>query len=112
MKLIIKNNLNIFIVCSILIIFGIILRTKILLANVEPYNDAIALGCSILKPFSELFKPLDHGQVAPPFFMVLSKLMVNLFHAQNTLEYKDFILRIIPYISGILSLPLFSYFYK
>lgn len=102
-----KENLYIYLLPAFIILIGIIIRTKILFLNNEPYQDFVSVAASIHLPYSQLFHSLDFAQVAPPFFLVLSKFLVQVFNPNHILEYNDFILRIIPYLAGIFSLPLF-----
>lgn len=102
-----KENLYIYLLPLFIVLIGVIIRTKILFLNNEPYQDFVSLAVNILKPYSQLFHSLDFAQAAPPFFMVISKFLVETFNPNNILEYNDFILRIIPYLAGVFSLPLF-----
>ncbi|MBQ9244639.1 hypothetical protein IJ182_00055 [bacterium] len=95
------------IVIIFIIISGIIIRTKVLLINESFWYDTCALASNLQKTYIEFFKPLDFFQVAPPLFMTISKFLCNLLFSGNSIEQKDFILRLIPYFTSILSLPLF-----
>lgn len=97
-----------FIVCLIFIILsGIILRTKLLILNPSYWYDTCALGLNINKSFSELASPLDCIQIAPVFFMWISKIFYSVLYTGQDIAVKDFILRLFPYICGILTLFMF-----
>lgn len=100
---------NIFIIGTVFIIIsGIIIRTKLLLLNPSSWLDTQALALNLTRSYGDFFKPLDYLQIAPPFFMIISKFLLSIFSPENNIEYKDFILRLFPYMCGIISLPLFS----
>lgn len=93
---------------AIIILLGIIIRTKLLFLNPSFWFDTYALAINLDSSYNNLFKPLSCLQVAPPLFLVISKFLYNLFYAGGSFESKDFILRLVPYFCGVLSLPLFS----
>ena len=107
----IKKNYNFFfiILITVIIITGVFVRTKMLFVNDSFWFDTCALGANITRNFTDFFKPLDYLQAAPPFFMIISKFLCSVFYNGSNLEQKDFILRLVPYFSGILSMPLFSF---
>lgn len=100
---------NILIFSTVIIItFGVIIRTKLLFLNPSFWFDTYALADNLDNSYNELFKPLSCMQVAPPFFLIVSKFLYNTFYTGGSIETKDFIIRLTPYVCGILSLPLFS----
>ena len=88
----------------IIIFLGIILRLFAYFNGLSFWGDEAALALNVInKSYLELFKGLDYLQVAPPIFLVMSKfIMLDLL--------RDFSLRLVPLISGILSVPLFYKF--
>lgn len=94
-----------YIILTIIFIFGFLLRLKSLLANPSFWHDECALGWNIMhKSYGELLGVLKFLQIAPPFFMFMSKLFTQIFGVS------DFVLRITPFIFGTLSLLLFPFF--
>ena len=91
-----------------IIIAGIILRFIFLFQNESFWYDTCALGANLQKDYLKFFKPLEFIQVAPPLFMILSKFICSIFYQGIDIEQKDFILRLIPFFSGIITLPLFT----
>ena len=88
----------------IIILLGIILRLFAYFNGLSFWGDEAALALNVInKSYLELFKGLDYLQVAPPIFLVMSKfIMLD--------SLRDFSLRLIPLVSGIISLPLFYKF--
>lgn len=78
--------------------------------NQSFWLDECSLGFNILHRsyFFKLFKALDLYQVAPPFFMVTCKFLLNISHQVNNFYTKDLVLRLFPCICSIVSLPLFA----
>ncbi len=86
-------------------ILGFFMRLKGLIANPSFWHDECALGWNVIhKNYGELFEVLNFTQIAPPFFMVMSKFFTQIFGVS------DFVLRITPFIFGILSLLIFPIF--
>lgn len=86
----------------IIISIGIILRLIQYISNSSLWLDESLLALNIVnKTFPELFKPLDHWQVAPIGFLVIEKLNVQLF------GNNEYVLRLFPLIAGISALFLF-----
>ena len=98
----------IYIIIAIVIILGIVIRTKLLLLNPSFWVDTYSLAENIDKLYFDFFKPLEHHQVAPPFFMMVSKFILGILNTNSSFDVKDFGLRLFPYICGILTLPLFA----
>ena len=104
------KNINLtYLITGLIILCGIILRLKVYFYNESFWIDECNLGTNILeKSYLQLFKPLDYGQVAPPFFLVASKLLLDLSHQINNIDTRDLILRLFPCICSIASLPLLA----
>ncbi len=97
-----------FIIICITCIIGIVLRCKGFLDNPSMWHDECALAWNVkYKNYSELFGQLRFLQVAPPCFLIFSKILISFFNIANVAEKCDFTLRLIPQISGILSIGLF-----
>ncbi|MBC7226683.1 MAG: glycosyltransferase family 39 protein [Thermoflexales bacterium] len=81
---------------------GIAARLAQYLGNRSLWLDEAYLALNILgRDFSGLLRPLDNHQIAPPLFLWALKLAVSLWGDRET------VLRLVPLIGGILSLPLF-----
>lgn len=92
-----------------LFVIGIIFRTYVWLHNISFWCDESALALNIQnRTYLGLLKGLDHLQVCPPFFLMLSKLVIDIFNPQTDWS-RDLLLRLIPFISSIVSLPAFYY---
>ena len=104
------KNINLtYLITGLIILCGIILRLKVYFYNESFWIDECSLGTNILeKSYLQLFKPLDYCQVASPFFLVVSKLLLDLSHQINNIDTRDLILRLFPCICSIASLPLFA----
>lgn len=89
--------------CIFLIaILGIYIRINILRNNFSLWHDECALAWNIkFKTFSGLFAPLNFNQMAPPFFVVATKIMTKF------LGYSEYVYRIIPFLFGCAALPAF-----
>ncbi len=96
---------NIFTLTSALIIlFGIILRTRQYITNRSLWFDELLIALNIVnRSFLQLTQPLDYGQGAPIGFLLLQKFMTQLLG--NT-EYS---LRLLPFLAGIMALFLMYY---
>lgn len=105
-----SNSRDIFyyVIVVSLFLLGFILRLKGFISNPSCWRDECALAWNIkFKSYVELFGPLRFLQVAPPFFLVASKFLANIFNAENTLKTRDLVLRLIPFVCGVLSIPVF-----
>lgn len=81
---------------------GIAARMAQYLSNRSLWLDEAYLALNILgRDFSGLLRPLDNHQIAPPLFLWAVKLAVSLWGDGEA------ILRLVPLIGGILTLPLF-----
>ena len=86
----------------IIISIGIVLRLVQYIANHSLWLDESYLALNIVnKSFLELLKPLDYHQVVPFGFLTIEKLLVQSF------GNNEYILRMFPFICGIISLFLF-----
>lgn len=66
------------------------------------WHDECAIAWNVMnKPWNALFSHLRFMQVAPPFFLICTKVLTKV------LGYSDYVYRIIPLISGCLALPVF-----
>lgn len=74
----------------IIIILGIIIRTKLLILNPSYWLDTYALALNINNSYLEFFKPLSNFQVAPPFFLLVSKFLYNFVSFNENIEIRDF----------------------
>lgn len=91
---------------------GIILRIVLLLQNPSLWGDEAALAFNVCnKSYKELFGGLDILQASPVGFTIIVKYLLNLVNPQTDF-FRDFTLRVIPFISGILVMPLFYYLVK
>lgn len=104
----IKSNFNWMFVqlnkhlASIIISFGVFLRVHQYLYNRSLWLDEAMLSLNIVnRSFLELLTPLDFRQKAPPLFLIVEKICVNLFGSS------EYALRLPSLIFGILSLILF-----
>lgn len=71
------------------------------LGNRSLWLDEAYLALNIIgRDFGGLLRPLDHHQIAPPLFLWAVKLAVSLWGDS------EFVLRLVPLVGSILSLPL------
>lgn len=95
-------------VIFLMIVCGIIIRIKLVLINQSMWSDECSLYLNISQAdYWKFFKPLDWLQVAPPVFMVIEKLIFDLF--KNVLPM-EMIPRLFPCfcsIATLILLPLF-----
>lgn len=83
----------------LIIMLGILLRLKGLLINPSFWHDECAVAWNIkFKSYSELFGVLRFLQMAPPFFLIATKLMTKF------LGFSEIVFRLIPFIFGCLSI--------
>lgn len=83
--------------CAIL--FGIAIRCVQYLSNRSLWGDEASLALNIVdRSYLELLQPLDYNQAAPPGFLWIEKLAVQLF------GNNEYALRLFPLIAGIISL--------
>ena len=94
---------KIYIILAILImVIGFIIRVKLFILQRPLWHDECSLAINILarNPF-QFLSPLDHMQSAPPIFMGITKIFTYIF------KTNELTLRIIPFLSSILSIPIF-----
>ncbi|MDD3437072.1 MAG: glycosyltransferase family 39 protein [Candidatus Gastranaerophilales bacterium] len=102
-KVFIKKYLYI-VLLSVIVLFGVFVRLQVFLNNPSFWNDECGLAWNIkFKSFFELFGVLNFMQVAPPLFLIATKLNTKIF------GFSDFTLRIIPFLSGCLSIIAFYF---
>src|SRR5438067_8951608 len=86
------------------ICLGILARLIPYLSDRSLWLDELYLALNITsRSLPQLLQPLDHNQGAPVGFLMLQKLSTQVF---GNSEYS---FRLLPLLSGILSLLLFSY---
>lgn len=96
---------------GLVFLIGLGLRLKLFIHNPSFFCDETALALNVIeKSFPELFQGLDHMQVAPPLFLVITKIFYNVLNAGDDLYARDLIFRIVPFVCGVASIPLFMYF--
>ena len=91
----------------IIIFVGILIRFRQYMFNRSLWLDEASLAMNILKlNYTELFKPLLHGQAAPSLFLLITKLFTDIA------GYSEYVLRFFPFLCGIISLLFFYQFAK
>jgi len=81
------------------IAFGIIIRLAQYFSNRSLWGDEAYISLNIInRSYLELLQPLDYDQAAPPGFLWVEKLAVQLF------GNNEYALRLFPLIAGIVSL--------
>lgn len=89
---------------GLIFLLGVLLRLKGLLANPSLWHDECALAWNVkYRNYGDFFGILRFMQMAPPFFMVLTKLTTNIF------GISDFSLRILPFLAGVTSIIAFYF---
>ena len=84
-----------------LIAFGTVLRLQQYLANPSLRLDEALLALNLVnRSFSGLLQPLDHGQGAPPLFLLAERLAVELAGPS------EYAMRALPLLASLASLPL------
>lgn len=92
---------------------GFTLRLKGLVSNPSMWHDECALAWNVINnSYGELFGKLRFLQVAPPMFLVISKILVTIFHVKNNIFACDFVLRLTPFFFGTLSIGAFYFVCK
>ena len=92
----------------LILVFGI--RFYFYLTHSSIICDEANLALNLIdKNFLDFFKPLDRLQVAPPMFMVLSKIVYSLITFHKTAYFSDILLRTVPFVSGTVAIPAFGY---
>lgn len=91
----------------IIILLGVYLRFKSYWANPSFFFDEAGLAYNIKnRSFLELFDVLNFTQMAPPFFLILTKFLVNF------LGHSEKIFRFIPFLIGCFSITAFYFLSK
>lgn len=81
---------------------GIVIRLYHYLANRSLWLDEALLALGIINtPFSQLIKPLYNGQAAPIGFLMVERIIINIFGSS------EYALRLFPLLCGIVALLLF-----
>lgn len=92
------------ILLGLVVLFGVLLRLKGLLANPSFWHDECALAWNIkFKTYPELFGILRFLQVSPPFFLVLTKLITKIF------GFSEISFRLLPFTLGVASIIAFYF---
>jgi hypothetical protein len=82
-------------------VVGLLLRVYLYVLNRSFFLDEACLALNIAgRSYLGLLKPLDYNQGAPLGFLFLQKTVVTL------LGNRDYILRLVPLLSGLISVPL------
>lgn len=100
------KNFNMFqIICTGILLIGILLRAKAYFTGYTLWLDECSLSLSIIhRSITGFFTPLEHTQSAPALFMILTKLITNIF------GINEFSLRFIPFTASVIALPVFYIF--
>ena len=104
-----NNNLIFRLVLIFIIIIGIILRLNVYLYNQGFWGDEAMIAYNLLERnnYFDFFLPLNHYQVAPPFFLIISKIFFEIGKLTGSIYYTVMMARFIPFIASVLSIPLF-----
>ncbi len=85
-----------------LLAYGVLTRLLQYLSNRSIWFDESLLVMNILeRGYLELLTPLDNVQAAPPAFLLLVKLLTQLF------GHSEYVLRLLPFLAGVTALFLF-----
>ena len=98
--------------CFFILIFciGLFFRLKLYFLNLSFHCDEANLALNLIsRSYPELFLPLERLQVAPPFFLDLSKIFYQFAFFNFTPRVSDLMLRLIPLVSGIAAIPAFGF---
>ncbi|HEX9378945.1 MAG TPA: glycosyltransferase family 39 protein [Gaiellaceae bacterium] len=86
-----------------LIALGAVVRVREYLANRSLWLDESFLSLNLIeKPIEKLFGPLQFNQAAPPGFLLIEKLAIELFGPS------EYVLRAFPLVCGLVAVPLFA----
>ena len=90
-----------------MLLIGSILRICFFWMDTSFWGDEAALALNLKeRTFSQFFKPLDHGQHAPPFYLLVEKWLYELAGPG------EHALRLPSLVASLLSLPLFFYWLR
>ena len=104
---ILKRGYKFFII--FLFALGILLRLYLYLQNSSLWFDEAGLAINFFtKSYKGLLGGLNYLQAAPAGFCLMVKALIDIFHFDNDF-YKDYLIRIVPFLSGVLTLPAFFY---
>ena len=89
---------------GLLVVTGIVLRLVQYLGNPDLWLDELAIADNVISrpALSLLSAPLAHDQVAPPAFLLISRMAVVLFGPS------EFALRLFPLLCSLASVALFA----
>ena len=94
---------SVYLIGLIIISSGIILRTSQYIFNRSLWLDELLLAENLIdRSILELLNPLGYNQGAPIGFLISTKIIAEI------LGYGELTLRLIPFISGVLSVPFFA----
>jgi len=83
------------------IVVGVVLRLKLYIANRSFWADEASLALNLVnRTFTGLTQPLDYEQASPILFLFIEKALLTV------LGNKDYILRLLPLLAGLLSVYL------
>ncbi len=106
----IKKNSGFIFIIIVIIGIGWFLRLKYLMYNLPFFCDEAWVAANILHlKYGELCT-LNYMQACPPMFLFISKFLLDISHQAYDIYSRDLIFRIVPFISSLLTLPLFAYF--
>lgn len=92
------------ILISLIVLLGIYLRFRGIWSNTSLWCDECALAINVrFKKFTELFGVLYCLQVAPPFFLIATKVLTAIF------GFKESVFRFIPFLAGCSSIIAFYF---
>lgn len=92
------------ILLGLVILLGVLLRLKCLLANPSLWHDECALAWNVkFKNYGDFFGILRFLQVVPPLFLVATKLVTKIF------GFSEISLRLLPFLTGVGSLIAFYF---
>jgi 4-amino-4-deoxy-L-arabinose transferase-like glycosyltransferase len=81
------------------VLLGVLIRLIQYLSNRSLWSDEAMVALNIVnRSYSELLRPLDYNQAAPPGFLWIEKLAVEIF------GNNEYALRLFPFLCGLISL--------
>jgi len=84
------------------IALGIFVRLRLYFSNRSLWHDEVSLALNLVeRSYQELLQPLDYNQAAPPGFLWIEKLAIQVFGNH------EYALRLFPLTSGIIAIFLF-----
>ena len=90
------------IVLGLIFFLGVYLRLKGYLSNSSLWHDECALAWNIkFRSFSDFFGVLKFDQMAPPLFMILTKVLTKIF------GFSEYVFRFLSLCFGCAAIPLF-----